>query len=311
MAVLPREAASRKTPGLGRLGLGRPGLGRPGLGRPGWGTILVAGLSFAALLAGCATPPPASDPQALADYRDTNDPWEPTNRVIYRINDGLDTAILRPVAVGYRDVVPETVRTHTHDFLVNLSSPVTLADDMLQGKPRRAGDTFMRLLINSTVGVGGIFDVASGWGYPQHDTDFGVTLAIWGLPDGPYLFLPLFGPSDPRDAVGIAADYGLDPFTYIGRGTTVTALDVSRFGLSAVDARAAHLDDIDQIKRTALDPYATFRSLYRQHRSAQIADTRADTRATTPAWYPQPAPTPPASATPAPPVGLGTSPAVQ
>ena len=238
------------------------------------------------LLAGCATPPPASDPEALAEYRATNDPLEPTNRVIYGVNNTLDNAILRPAAVAYRDVLPETVRTHTHDFLTNLSNPVTLADDMLQGKPRRAGDTLMRLLINTTVGVGGIFDVADGWGYPQHDTDFGVTLALWGLPDGPYLFLPLLGPSDPRDATGFGADIALDPFTWIGRGTTVTALYWSRFGVSALDARAAHLDDIDQIKKTALDPYATFRSLYRQHRAAQIQQTRDDNRATIPEWYP-------------------------
>jgi phospholipid-binding lipoprotein MlaA len=169
----------------------------------------------------------------------------------------------------------------------------------------------MRLLINTTVGVGGIFDVAADWGYPQHDTDFGVTLAIWGLQDGPYLFLPLFGPSNPRDAVGIGGDYALDPFTYVGQGTTVDVLDWSRFALTAIDTRAAHIDDIDQIKKTALDPYATFRSLYRQHRAAQIQETRDDNRATTPAWYPQPAPTPPASTTPAPPASLGTAPAAK
>ncbi len=264
------------------------------------------------LLAGCATPPPASDPEALADYRATNDPLEPTNRVIYRVNNGLDEAILRPAAIAYRDALPEVVRTHTHQFLTNLSNPVTLADDMLQGKPRRAGDTLMRLLINTTVGVGGIFDVATGWGYPQHDTDFGVTLALWGLPDGPYLFLPLFGPSGPRDATGIAADYALDPFTWVGKGATVTALDAARFGVTALDARAAHIDDIDQIKKTALDPYATFRSLYRQHRDAQIQQTRDDNRATVPAWFPRPQAAAPASAsTPEPGVGVGTAPEVK
>ena len=116
MAVLPREAAPRKARCRAAV----------------WGATLVLG----ALLAGCATPPPASDPQAVADYHETNDPLEPTNRVLYSVNNGLDTAILRPVAVGYRDAVPQVVRTHTHDFLVNLSNPVTLADDMLQGKPR-------------------------------------------------------------------------------------------------------------------------------------------------------------------------------
>jgi phospholipid-binding lipoprotein MlaA len=270
---------------------------------------LLGGVALLSCLGACATPPPASDPDALAEYRDSNDPLEPTNRVFYRINNGLDSVILRPLAVAYVNGVPQPVRTHTHDFLVNLGNTVTLADDMLQGKPRRAGTTLMRLLINTTVGIGGIFDVAKGWGYPQHDTDFGVTLALWGLPAGPYLFLPLFGPSNPRDGVGIGADIALDPLTWVGRGSTVTALNWSRFAVSAVDTRSQHLDDVDAIKRTALDPYATFRSLYRQHREAQIQQTRDDNTQTIPAWYPQQAaPSGPTAPTPKPPVGNGGSP---
>jgi phospholipid-binding lipoprotein MlaA len=296
MGVLPRDRAPRKqaAQAAARIGL-----------------ALTLALSGLAALGGCATSPPASDPQALSEYRSTDDPLEPTNRLFYRVNDALDGAILRPVAVAYRSAVPQPVRDHTHDFLVNLSNPVTLADDMLQGKPRRAGDTFMRLLINTTVGLGGIFDVAEGWGWPQHDTDFGVTLALWGAGDGPYLFLPLFGPSNARDAVGIGGDLALDPFNYVGRGTTVTALYWSRFGVSAVDARSRHIDDIDTIKRTALDPYATFRSLYQQHRAAQVAQTRADNRHTVPAWFPQPAPAPAAATTPSPNLGLGTATSVK
>lgn len=283
-----------------------PIVGSP-LRRGWWALCLAAPI----LLAGCATPPPASDPEALADFRATNDPLEPTNRVIYKVNNAIDSVTLRPVAIAYRDVLPQFVRTHTHDFLTNLSNPVALANDMMQGKPRRAGDTFMRLLINSTVGVGGIFDVAAAWGYPQHDTDFGVTLAIWGLPDGPYLFLPLFGPSGPRDAVGLAGNFALDPFTWVGQGAAVTALGWARFGVSAIDERSLHIDDIDQIKKTALDPYATFRSLYRQHRDAQVEETRNDRRATIPAWYPRPLPSPPSATTPKPAVTIGTTPSAQ
>ena len=245
-------------------------------------------LSLALSFAGCATRPPANDPSAVAEYNETNDPLEPANRVGYAINNGLDTVILRPLAVAYRYAIPQTVRTHTHNVLANLTSPVLLANDMLQGKPRRAGDTLMRALINSTVGVAGIFDVAQDWGYPGHDTDFGVTLALWGLPEGPFLFLPVLGPSNPRDASGFGVDIALDPLTWVGRGNVVTALDLTRFGLSAVDARAAVLDDVDKIKASALDPYATFRSLYRQHRESQIEDTREDDRATVPAWFQQP-----------------------
>ena len=238
-------------------------------------------------LAGCATRPPASDQEALADYRATNDPLEPTNRAIYAFNNALDTAILKPVAQGYRYAVPAPVRGGIHNILANLSTPVQFSNDVLDGKPRRAGDTTMRFLINSTVGVLGFFDVAKNWGYPDHDTDFGMTLALWGLPEGPYLFLPVFGPSDPRDAVGLGVNAAMDPFTWVGQGAVVKALDWSRFTVNGIDQRERHLDDIDSVKKTALDPYATFRSLYRQHRASQIEDARNDKRATIPAWFPQ------------------------
>ncbi len=151
-------------------------------------------LFIAGCLAGCATPPPASDPDALADFRATNDPLEPTNRVVYAVDQKLDAGIIRPVARAYGAVVPEPVRNGIHNALGNLGAPVQLMNDMLEGKPRRAGDTAMRFVINSTVGLLGIFDVATGWGYPDHDADFGLTLAVWGAPEGPFLFLPLLGP---------------------------------------------------------------------------------------------------------------------
>lgn len=238
-------------------------------------------------LAGCATRPPASDPEALADYRETNDPLEPTNRAIYAFNNAIDNAVLKPVAQGYRYAVPAPVRGGIHNILANLSTPVQFSNDVLDGKPRRAGDTTMRFLINSTVGVLGFFDVAKNWGYPDHDTDFGMTMALWGLPAGPYLFLPVFGPSDPRDAVGLGVNTAMDPFTWVGQGAAVRALDWSRFTVNGVDQRERHLDDIDSVKKTALDPYATFRSLYRQHRTSQIEDARNDKRATIPVWFPQ------------------------
>ena len=238
-------------------------------------------------LGGCATPPPANDPDAVADFKQTNDPLEPTNRAMYAFDNALDTVLLRPVAVAYRYVLPEPVRTGIHNVLSNLGTPVQLSNDMLSGKPRRVGDTTMRFLINTTVGVVGIFDVAKMWGYPDHDSDFGITLALWGVPEGPFLYLPVFGPSDPRDAIGLGVDSAMDPFTWVGQGTAVRALDWSRFGMNAVDQRARHLDDIDSVKKTALDPYATFRSLYRQHRESLIETARNDNRATIPVWFSQ------------------------
>ena len=251
-----------------------------------WRIVLFAGL-LAVVLAGCASPPPDDDPDAVAEFKQTNDPLEPTNRVFYAINDGLDTVILKPAAQAYRFVVPGPVRTGIHNVLSNLNTPAQLSNDILQGKPRRAGDTAMRFVINSTIGVVGIFDVAKDLGYPNHDTDFGLTLANWGVPDGPFLFLPVLGPSNPRDGIGFGVDVAQDPFTWIGGTTAVTAVNWTRFGLNALDARERYLDPIDQIKKTALDPYATFRSLYRQHRQGEIDNLRNDKRATIPVWFPQ------------------------
>lgn len=245
---------------------------------------LLFSLALGLCVTACATKPPASDPDALADYNATNDPLEPTNRVFYAINNGLDTVILRPLALGYRYVVPEPVRNGVHNALSNIGTPVQLANDMLEGKPRRAGDTVMRFVINTTVGLLGFIDVATKWGYPNHDADFGMTLASWGVPDGPFLFLPVLGPSDPRDAIGFGVDIALDPFTWVGNphDGTITALNWTRFGLNAVDSRERVEDSLQQIKKTALDPYATFRSLYRQHREAQIKKLMDDNRATVP-----------------------------
>lgn len=252
--------------------------------------LFVAALGLSGLVAGCATPPPANNPDAVAEFNEANDPIEPANRVFYKVNDALDTVLLRPAAQTYRYVVPQRVRTGIHNVLGNFGNPVQLSSDVLQGKPKRAGDTFMRLLINSTIGVAGIFDVAEGWGYPPHDTDFGLTLAHWGVPDGPFLFLPFLGPTNPRDATGFGVDIVQDPFTWVGSGALVSNLNWAKFGLNVVDSRERVLDPLVQIKKTALDPYATFRSLYRQRRASQIEDLRAPEQGTIPVWFRQPIP---------------------
>ena len=228
-------------------------------------------------LGGCAMPPPADDPDAVAEYKETNDPLEPTNRVFYAVNDALDTVILRPIALGYRAVLPSPVRTGVHNVLNNLGTPVTLANDLMQGNSRRAGDTMSRFLLNTTLGIGGLIDVAAERGIPDHPADFGMTLAVWGVGDGVFLFLPVLGPSNPRDAVGFGMDsFVLDPWGWVGQGNTVRNLRYGRTALSAVDARAMVLDDFDKVKAQALDPYATIRSLARQYRTKQIDDARND-----------------------------------
>lgn len=246
------------------------------------------GMALLALaLNACAPKPPPDDPDAIADYKEANDPLEPTNRVFYGINNALDTVIMRPLALAYRYAVPSPVRDGMHNVLSNLGTPATLANDILQGKPDRAGDTTARFVINSTAGVLGIFDPATKWGYPSHDSDFGLTLAVWGVGGGPFLFLPVLGPTNPRDAIGFGADTALDPFTWMGPPSDIalTAFKWSRYGLNAVDARERYLDATSQIKKTALDPYATFRSLFRQHRQAEVRELENDHRATIPDWF--------------------------
>ncbi len=241
-------------------------------------SYIAAAVALAGSLAGCATPPPANDPEAVADFRQTNDPLEPTNRVFYKINNALDTAVLQPVARAYRYVLPGPVRSGIHNVLENLGTPVRLANDILEGKPARAGETTMRFLINTSAGIGGLFDAAKEGGFPAHDNDFGLTLGIWGVPDGPFLFLPVLGPSSPRDATGFGVDIAMDPFTWFGHGAAVTAVGWSRTGMNAIDTRTNFLDPVEQIKKTALDPYATFRSLYRQNRAGKLEALRADKR---------------------------------
>lgn len=240
-------------------------------------TFRTVALAAAALLAACASPPPADDPDAVAEFKENNDPLEPTNRFFYAVNDAVDTVILRPLALGYRAVLPSPLRTGIHNALGNLGTPVTLANDLLQGNPQRAKETAVRFVINSTVGAFGLFDIASDYGYPGHPSDFGMTLAVWGMPSGAYLFLPGLGPSNPRDAAGFGVDTAADPFGWIGKGQTVQDLRLTRTGVGAMDARVAVLDDFDKVKAQALDPYATIRSLARQYRSKQIDGARSDT----------------------------------
>lgn len=225
---------------------------------------------------GCATRPAATDPEALAEFQANNDPLEPTNRFLYRVNDVLDTNVLKPVAQGYRYVVPGVARRSIGNALRNVASPIVFANDVLQGHPRYAAETVTRFVVNSTVGLGGLFDVADDLGLPPHrGANLATTLGVWGVGEGPFLFLPLLGPSNVRDTGGYAGNILLDPFTWVSFGG-VTALEGSRFGVGAVDTREQLLDPVEQVKRDSLDPYATFRSAYRQSRAAEIAAAHQD-----------------------------------
>lgn len=222
-------------------------------------------------LFGCATAP--ADPEERAEWEQVNDPLEPMNRAIFDFNMTLDKAIMKPVATTYRDYVPDGLRRSVHNFLANLQTPLIFASDVLQGEGNRAATVFTRALVNTTLGIGGLFDVASELNLPAHQEDFGQTLAVWGLPDGPYLMLPLFGPSNPRDAGGLAVEFVADPLGLYLASKGLAYVNVTRSGMDAVDTRVEFLDQLDAIERTSLDFYSTMRSVSRQFRQDQIRNS--------------------------------------
>ena len=224
---------------------------------------------FALFLAVISLEGCASDPSGQ------NDPFEQTNRSIFAFDEAIDHAVARPVGVFYNHAVPEFAREGIHNFLGNLDAPVTFGNDVLQGKPSQAGQTLGRMAVNSTLGVGGLVDVAAKMGIPRQDEDFGVTLGVWGVDEGAYLVLPLAGPSSPRDIAGEVGDYFMDPLTYVKWNNSSLYMDI-RMGLGVVDLRARNVENLDQIERTSVDLYATTRSLYRQHRNAEIHDGTPD-----------------------------------
>ncbi len=232
--------------------------------------------AMALTLSACATAP-ENDPEALAAFRETNDPLEPMNRYFFEVNYALDEILLKPVAGWYYVALPNPAQDSIRNFLRNLSSPVILANDVFQGETDRAGTTLIRFLVNSTFGIAGLFDVASEMGFQYHDEDFGQTLAVHGVEEGPYLVLPVLGPSNPRDAVGRIVDVFLDPLTYIARANEVENLLYVRSGVTAVDSRARNLKTFDEIRAGSLDYYATIRSLYRQQRNDAIRNGDAAT----------------------------------
>jgi phospholipid-binding lipoprotein MlaA len=221
--------------------------------------------------AGCAT---SSSDAASADEADSdNDPAEGVNRAIFKANIAADHAVMRPVAQAYTDHVPQVVQTGIHNVVQNLKEPAVAVNDLLQGNVNHAWQSVQRLAVNTTVGAAGIVDVAAKWGLPPHKADFGQTLAVWGVGEGPFVELPLLGPSNPRDALGTAVDLALNPLNFVG-GAPATIAGATTGGANFVDKRAEHLHDLDELERNSLDYYATLRSVYRQHREAEITTAK-------------------------------------
>jgi phospholipid-binding lipoprotein MlaA len=234
----------------------------------GW-TNPVSALAFGLLLCCCGCAASPSDPATADDTDSDNDPAERVNRAIFKANLAADHAVMKPVAQAYSDHVPEVVQTGVHNVVQNLKEPAVAVNDLLQGNVNHAWQAVERLAVNTTVGVAGVVDVAAKWGLPPHKADFGQTLAVWGVGEGPFVELPLLGPSNPRDAVGTAVDLALNPLTFVG-GAPATYAGVATGGANVVDTRVQHLEDLDALERNSLDYYATLRSVYRQHREAEI-----------------------------------------
>lgn len=246
-------------------------------------SLLVATL---VALTGCSAikAPVPKDPDALEEYKQANDPYEPLNRKVYNLTMTVDHWALRPVAKAYVWAVPRPVRNSLGNMITTMNEPSVFFNDVGAGKPRRAGDSFVRWCINMSVGIGGLIDVAKMAGYPHHDNDAGMTLANWGIPSGPYLFLPM-GPSSIRDGIGYGIDQGLSPWNYVPRGYGLISFNWAYNMMGVVHGRSTHLDELDALQRDALDPYATIRSAYQQQRKAQAEAIKNDNRATVPAWY--------------------------
>lgn len=246
-------------------------------------------LLLAAALSGCANAPPKTDTAAYQAYRAQNDPLEPTNRFFYAVNDRIDRYAFKPVAQGYVHITTQGIRNHVGYFITNIGEPARMVNFMFEGKSRDAGTAMARFVVNSTIGIGGIFDPASALGYKELDTDFGQTLAIWGLPSGPYLYVPVFGPSSARDVWNIPVQYFATPMELAPESDALNDFGWAQTGLHLVNTRAEFLEPIDQIKATALDPYATFRSLYRQSRAGQLREIDQRNVLTPPDWVRRPA----------------------
>jgi phospholipid-binding lipoprotein MlaA len=234
--------------------------------------LILSGLLAVGLaLSGCVAPRAAAPgEEGFAD------PFEDTNRGIFAFNQQVDRNVLVPVAEAYRNVVPPPMQQSLHDFLQNLDGPIIFANDVLQGQPGLAANTLGRLIVNTTIGIGGMFDVATRIGIPFHSNDLGVTLATYGFDSGPYLVIPVLGPSNVRDLVGQVGDSFGDPGDYFAGQYHRIYAAVGRSVAQGVDTRARNIESLADIERTSLDYYATIRSLYGQRRAAQIRHEQAN-----------------------------------
>lgn len=208
---------------------------------------------------------------------ETNDPLEPLNRVIYTLNSVIDGVVLKPLALGYRLILPEEVRNSVGNALSNLASPITAVNHVLQGQPERARITLIRFGINSTVGIMGLMDPAKKMGFHTLETSFNETLGRWGVNTGPYLVLPILGPSSFRGTVGVVADYFTQPLNYyVNKKHHNQEIAYALLGVEIVHQRNLVLEAIDDLQATSLDMYASLRSIYFQKQEYRLSQLKKE-----------------------------------
>lgn len=224
--------------------------------------------TFALALAGCA-----SGPRGAAN-EEVSDPLEVPNRFVFAMNEAADVLVIRPAAEVYHGVVPDPVRDAVQNVLDTLLAPLVIGNSLLQGDLQNAQNATGRFMTNTILGLGGILDIASAAGVPAYRTeDFGQTLGVWGVGEGPYLVLPLLGRSNARDAVGYAVDSIADPVRIGANAADTKGVLYGRAATSAIDTRSRLLREVDDLRRNSLDFYATTRSLYSQQRNAAIRNS--------------------------------------
>jgi phospholipid-binding lipoprotein MlaA len=216
----------------------------------------LAAVLFSALCAGCASAPSQVDP------------LEPMNRALYQVHDALDSAFVKPVAEGYEAIIPKFVRTAFSNVFYNIDDLFSAVNGLLQGKLDKAGNDLGRVMTNTLFGLGGLIDVATDAGIERGNEDFGQTFAVWGFPQGPYLFIPLFGPTTVRDGTGVLVRIALGPVGYIPDVPVRNSI----YGVGYVDLRAQALDAGDLLNQAALDRYTFIRNAYLQRRRYLIYD---------------------------------------
>lgn len=221
---------------------------------------ITVGIAVLSLAAGCASGPP-------------EDPWQGFNKPVFRFNEAADRYALRPIAKGWTFVTFEQMRFSVQRFFFNAAFPSRFVSSLGQGNGGKAADEAGRFIVNTTVGIAGLFDPATSFGFPRHDEDIGQMFGRWGIPPGPFLMLPLLGPANPRDAVGLVGDLALSPFLWIPAPVYGTGF------LNVINSRALADREIETARKSALDFYVFVRDAYMQNREAAVRNQQQRSRA--------------------------------